>query len=126
MVTKRVQIAVLILFALIILFFTFFGETLYYATKPHVKSTTPNQYTQNGERVITIPKTAYFDGVVFLIEREAGFSVSLNRVYSMEIEIEEDEYNGNNYRIVSGLEARVMIVRSADKPLTDGVFVVIE
>jgi hypothetical protein len=126
MVAKRIQFAVLILFTIVILFFTFFGETLYYATKPHVRITAPTLYTIDGERIVSIPHSAYFDGIVYLIEYEASFSVTLSRVRAVEVEVAEYRTWDNNYIVLSGLEARDTIVRSVDRELKDGEYVVIE
>jgi hypothetical protein len=126
MVAKKMQITVLFLFSFIILFFTFFGETLYYATKPHIKIITVIPYNIDGERFLSVPQSAYFDGIVYLIEYEAGFSVTLSRIRAVEVEVADYSTWDNNYVVTSGLGARDTIVRSAERELRDGQYVVIE
>jgi hypothetical protein len=125
MVIRRIQFAVLVLFAVIILLFTFFGETLYYTTKPYVKITTPTSYTIDGEWLIIIPRTAYLDGVVYLIEYETSLSKTLTRVRAVNVEVTDCNYYESNLVVISGLESGEMIVRSTDRALRDGDFVVI-
>jgi len=127
MVKKKIQFVVLALFTVMIIFFSLFGESLYSATKPKVMVAKPVFYSSADDSFYAIPKSAYIDGNVYLIESEAGFSVTLNRVVAVDVSVEEIEgFYNDMYRVVSGLSGGESIAGSSDKPLKDGMYVVVK
>ncbi len=92
-----------ILFCAIILFFSFFGEKLYYSTKPQVELDRPLRVND----MVLLPGGAVFheaDGdCIYTVEGEQGFSTEILTVTKVRLtrcEPDETGYFGDGYVLV--------------------------
>ena len=124
---KKVVLCLTAVFALTIIFFTFFGESLYYSTKPEVELERATQLDSG----IYLPESAVFeeaDGAyVYTIDSEDGFSTEILTVTRHKlIEYYPDDmgYFEGYVRIVPEEDLWGIFVVSSTKPLCDGARVV--
>ena len=114
-------------FCLTILFFTFFGESLYYSTKPEVELERAMGFGDG----IYLPESAVFeeaDGAyVYTIDSENGFSteiLTVTRHKLIEYYPDDTGYFDGYVVIVPEEDLRGVFVVSSTKPLYDGARVV--
>lgn len=120
---KRAVTAMMILFTAVIVFFSFFGERLYYITKPDavVYRVQRMWMGEDGSRKLMIPKKCVHDGeYVYTVTRTGGFSLIINTVFKKEVDI-IDCADDDDYVIVeSGLNLGDMLVAESSEELQDG------
>ncbi len=118
---KRVVTVLAAFFCGIIVFFTFFGEKLFYSTKPHVEIARPQRIND----LIILPETAVFhdaDGdYIFTITAEEGFSAQLltaTKVRLTRCVPDETGYFGVGYVSVAaeGYSGALTVVRANSEP----------
>lgn len=126
---KKVALCLTAAFALTIIFFTFFGERLYYSTKPAVELDRAFGFGMNGD--LLLPKSAVFeeaDGAyVYTLNREAGFSTEILTVSRHKLtsyQPDESGYFEDYVAIFPEEDIGGMFVISSTKPLCDGIRVV--
>ena len=121
---KKAVTAASVIFCAMIIFFTFFGEKLYYSTKPKVELERPLRMND----MILLPESAIFsepDGdYIFTVESEKGFSAEILTVTKLRLircEPDESGYFGDGYVAVEaeGYSSAPTVVYSS-KPLKDG------
>ena len=121
---KKAVTAASVIFCAMIIFFTFFGEKLYYSTKPKVELERPLRMND----MILLPESAIFsepDGnYIFTVESEEGFSAEILTVTKLRLtrcEPDESGYFGDGYVTVEaeGYSSAPTVVYSS-KPLKDG------
>ena len=100
---KKLVTAASIVFCAIILFFSFFGEKLYYSTKPQVELDRPLRVND----MVLLPEGAVFheaDGdCIYTVESEQGFSteiLTVTRIPLTRCEPDETGYFGDGYVFV--------------------------
>ena len=100
---KKLVTAASIVFCAIILFFSFFGEKLYYSTKPQVELDRPLRVND----MVLLPEGAVFheaDGdCIYTVESEQGFSteiLTVTRIPLTRCEPDETGYFGDGYVLV--------------------------
>ena len=121
---KKAITAISIIFCVIIIFFSFFGEKLYYSTKPKVELDRPLRIND----LILLPESAIFseaDGdYIFTVESEEGFSTEILTVTKVRLtrcEPDETGYFGDGYVMVEAEDySNAPTVIRASKPLKDG------
>lgn len=107
------------LFCAVILFFTFFGEMLFYEAKPQV--TTHTTYTMMSEigEYKPIPKECLVDnGYVYVITYAQGFSAEITSVEKREIVF--TKLDENNIAVTEGLKNGERLVLTTDRSIKDG------
>ena len=114
-------------FSLTIIFFTFFGESIYYSTKPEVELERATQMNDG----IYLPESAIFeesDGAyVYTVDSENGFSteiLTVTRHKLIEYYPDDTGYFEGYFKIVPEEDVRGVFVVSSTKPLYDGARVV--
>ena len=114
-------------FCLTIIFFTFFGENLYYSTKPEVEF---ERATQMNNRIY-LPESAVFeesDGAyVYTLDSENGFSteiLTVTRHKLAEYHTDDSGFFDGYVVIVPEEDIRGVFVVYSTKPLHDGARVV--
>ncbi len=117
---KKVVTIIMCLFCAVIIFFTFFGETLFYKSKPQVTTTTSYTYVMVGEDSYKpIPKSCVFDDkYVYVVTSVQGFSAVIYTVEKREIT--GYELDDESYAVTDGLRNGETIVMETDRPLEDG------
>lgn len=119
---KKAVSIMIILFSAVIVFFSFFGERLYYLTKPKaVTYRVQNIWTdENGNMKLLIPKECVKEGgFVYVVTQTGGFSLTINTVSKKEVDITDSGSDG--YVIVNkGLSLGDMLVVDASEELRDG------
>ena len=125
---KKAVVCLMAAFSLIIVFFTFFGESLYYSTKPEVEL---ERMTMDFNGSMYLPESAVFeeaDGAyVYTVDGERGFSteiLTVTRHKLKEYYPDETGYFDGYVRIVPEEDVRGTFVVSSTKPLCDGARVV--
>lgn len=125
---KKAVVYLMVAFSLVIVFFTFFGESLYYSTKPEVEL---ERMTMDFNGRMYLPESAVFeeaDGVyVYTVDSENGFSteiISVTRHKLIEYGPDETGYFDGYVAIVPEEDIRGVFVISSTKPLYDGARVV--
>lgn len=121
---KKAITAISIIFCVIIIFFSFFGEKLYYSTKPKVELDRPLRIND----LILLPESAIFseaDGdYIFTVESEEGFSTEILTVTKVRLtrcEPDESSYFGDGYVMVEAENySNAPTVVYSSKPLKDG------
>lgn len=123
---KKVVLFLTAVFALAIIFFSFFGESLYYSTKPEVELDRAIQ--MNG---LYLPESTVFeeeDGAyVYTLDSEKGFSteiLTVTRHKLLEYCPDDTGYFDGYVKIVPEEDVRGVFVVSSTKPLYDGARVV--
>lgn len=116
---KRIVTILMLVFCAIILFFTFFGETLFYEAKPQVTThTTYTIMTETGEYK-PIPKECLVDnGYVYVITYTQGFSAEITSVEKREIVF--TELDENNIAVTEGLRNGERLVLTTDRSIENG------
>lgn len=118
---KKLVTILTALFCAVILFFTFFGETLFYEAKPQVTThSVYSMYTPDGGIAPVIPKECLFDGkYIFVVTYTQGFSAE---ICSAEMrEVVTQEYDDGYYLVIEGnLRNGERVIVTADRPLSDG------
>ena len=116
---KRIVTILMLVFCAIILFFTLFGETLFYEAKPQVTThTTYTIMTETGEYK-TIPKECLVDnGYVYVITYTQGFSAEITSVEKREIVF--TELDENNIAVTEGLRNGERLVLTTDRSIENG------
>lgn len=124
---KKVVLCLSIAFCLVIIFFTFFGESLYYSTNPAVEL--DRSFRVNDE--MYLPEGAVFieaDGAyVYTVESQMGFSteiLTVTRHKLISYSYDESGYFNNYVIIVPEESINGLFVVSTNKPLSDGMRVV--
>lgn len=120
---KKVLTALTVLFCAVIVFFTLFGEKLYYITSPAVTLTRVSDgiIDENGNILLTVPKDCIFDdNCVYTISAYPGFSMTIYSVSKQEIEASPNPNDASSVLVTSGLRQGQIIVKSSDKRLADG------
>ena len=117
----------MLVFCLTILFFTFFGESLYYSTKPKVELDRAVGFGDG----LYLPEGAVFeepDGAyVYTADSENGFSteiLTVTRHKLIEYYPDDTGYFDGYVKIVPEEDVRGVFVVSSTKPLRDGAMVV--
>ncbi len=117
---KKIELIILSLFSLIILFFSIFGEDLYYSTKPNVKLTRIVRRIEDNNSFLIIPKDAYFDGYIFTIESESGFSTTHYTAKAIPVQVEQIDSDLDFLKLISGAEIGTTIIACSDRHINDG------
>lgn len=124
---KKVVVCLMVAFSLVVVFFTFFGESLYYSTKPEVEL--DRAFGMNDGQYL--PESAVFeeaDGAyVYTLDSENGFSTEILTVARHKlIEYYPDDtgYFDGYVVIVPEEDVRGAFVVYSSKPLHDGARVV--
>ena len=121
---KKTVTVIMILFSAVIVFFSVYGEALYYSTKPDVTVyRAQNVWTdENGKIKLIIPKSCIVDGeYVYTISQTQGFSLIISTLCKKEIEVSEYEPNELMVIVENGLEMGTLIVLDAEGDLSDGI-----
>lgn len=125
---KKAVLCLTVVFCLTILFFTFFGESLYYSTKPEVEL---ERMTMDFNGSMYLPESAVFeeaDGAyVYTVDSKEGFSteiLTVTRHRLIEYSPDETGYFDGYVRIIPEEDVRGVFVVSSTKPLCDGARVV--
>ena len=125
---KKAVVCLMAVFALTIVFFTFFGESLYYSTKPEVEC---ERMTMDFNGMMYLPESAVFeetDGAyVYTVDGKNGFSteiLTVTRHKLIEYRPDETGYFDGYVVIVPEEDIRGTFVVSSTKPLYDGARVV--
>ena len=125
---KIVVLCLTAFFCLTIIFFTFFGERLYYSTKPEVEL---ERMTMDFNGSMYLPESAVFeeaDGAyVYTVDSENGFSteiLTVTRHKLIEYYPDETGYFDGYVAIVPEEDVRGVFVVSSTKPLHNGARVV--
>lgn len=116
---KRIVTILMLVFCAIILFFTLFGETLFYEAKPQVTThTTYTIMTETGEYK-PIPKECLVgNGYVYVITYTQGFSAEITSVEKREIVF--TELYENNIAVTEGLRNGERLVLTTDRSIENG------
>lgn len=118
---KKAVTVLMIIFCVIILFFTFFGETLFYKCKPQVESTGA-VYTvslSGSDRYMPVPTECLADGkYVYVINLTPGFSADIAYVERREIVF--DELDKAYIAVTDGIRNGERLVLKTDRPIKDG------
>lgn len=126
---KKVLLALTVLFCAVIVFFTLFGEKLYYATTPTVTLTrvSNEMIDENGYVFLVIPKSCIFENkYIYGLSSYPGFSMTLYSVNRQEIEVFPNPNDDSTVLVRSGLKQNQIIVIGANKELSDGEHVVLK
>lgn len=119
---KKTVAVMTTLFSAIIIFFSVYGETLYYATKPDVAVyRVQNVWTdENGVMKPMIPKECLYESeYVYIVTQTSGFSLTINTISKKEVYITDADTE--DYVIVDrGLSYGDMIVLKSSEELRDG------
>ena len=125
---KKIVLFLSVVFCLTIIFFTFFGESLYYSTKPEVELERATMWFNDG---LYLPESAVFeetDGAyVYTVDSENGFSteiLTVTRHKLIEYLFDDTGYFDGYVKIVPEEDVRGTFVVSSTKPLCDGARVV--
>ena len=120
---RKAAIVFSALFWLIIIFFTFFGSTLYDITKPSVYAEFPTE--MNGR--LYLPKSAIFEEnggfYVYALSAETGFSreiYSVTRHAVSDIQPDDTGYFSGYVRVETYDRVGGAVVMKLTKPLYDG------
>ena len=124
---KKVVLCLMAFFCLTIIFFTAFGESLYYSTKPEVELEWAIQMNDG----IYLPESAVFeeaDGAyIYTLDSENGFSteiLTVTRHKVIEYLPDDTGYFAGYVKIIPEEDVRGVFVVSSTKPLHDGARVV--
>ena len=125
---KKILTASIILFCAVILFFSLFGEKLYYSTKPVITLCRADGIIDgDGNIKIVIPKSCVFEGkYVYGISSYPGFSLTIYSVVRQEAKTEPNPEDESTVIVNSGVRQGQILVKSASKKLTDGAQVVLK
>lgn len=107
------------LFCAVILFFTFFGETLFYKAKPQV--TTAYTYTvmaEDGEYKPLPAECVTPDGCVYVVNVTSGFSAQIATAEKREIDYRQ--FDDETVAVTFGLRNGEKVILSSDRPFSDG------
>lgn len=123
---KKIYIALISLFWAVIFFFTFFGEKLYMSTNPNVTVTAANtMQVINDETFVLIPSSCLFDeNYVYVVTTQKGFSIDISTIEKREVATKPSEID-NRLLVIEGISRGEVIVSKSDRPLADGMRVVI-
>lgn len=123
---KKIYIALISLFWAVIIFFTFFGEKLYMSTNPNVTVTAANtMQVINDETFVLIPSSCLFDeNYVYVVTTQKGFSIDISTIEKREVATKPSEID-NRLLVIEGISRGEVIVSKSDRPLADGMRVVI-
>ncbi len=123
---KKIYIALISLFWAVIIFFTFFGEKLYMSTNPNVTVTAANtMQVINDETFVLIPSSCLFDeNYVYVVTTQKGFSIDISTIEKREVATKPSEID-NRLLVTEGILRGEVIVSKSDRPLADGMRVVI-
>lgn len=116
---KKVVTIVMALFCAVILFFTFFGETLFYKAKPQV--TIAYTYTvmaEDGEYKPLPAECVTSDGCVYVVNLTSGFSAQIATAEKREIAYWQ--LDDETVAVTFGLRNGEKIVVSSDRAFSDG------
>lgn len=109
------------LFCAVILFFTFFGEMLFYEAKPQVTThSVYSMYTPDGNTAPIIPKECLINGkFIYVVTYTQGFSAE---ICSAEMrEVVTQEYDDGYLLVIEGdLRNGEKVIVTADRPFSDG------
>lgn len=124
---KKVVLCLMAFFCLTIIFFTAFGESLYYSTKPEVEL----ERAMGFGDWLYLPESAVFeeeDGAyVYTVDSERGFSteiLTVTRHKLIEYLPDDTGYFDGYVKIVPEEDVRGVFIVSSTKPLYDGARVV--
>ena len=109
------------LFCAVILFFTFFGETLFYDAKPQVNThSVYSMYTPDGGIAPVIPKECLADGkYIYVVTYTQGFSAEIASAEMREVTTQE--YDDAYLLVIEGdLRNGEQVITASDRPLSDG------
>ena len=125
---KKVILCLSAVFCLTIIFFTLFGESLYYSTKPEVEL---ERMTMDFNGSMYLPESAVFeeeDGAyVYTVDSENGFSteiLTVTRHKLIDYYPDDTGYFDGYVVIVPEEDVRGVFVVYSSKPLYDGARVV--
>jgi hypothetical protein len=122
---RRLSLAFFILFILILVFFTFFGNMIYDKITPGVSSfSASSSYQVNETTYIRIPREAVADGgVIYEIVSERAFSREIFTLRTLKIEYTETLFDwdeGDAVYVYKGLSSGTRVLRTPDSSLGDG------
>lgn len=124
---KKAVLCLMAVFSLTIIFFTFFGESLYYSTKAEVELDMAFGFGDG----LYLPESAVFeesDGAyVYTIDSENGFSteiLTVTRHKLIEYYPDDTGYFDGYVKIIPEEDLRGVFVVFSSKPLYDGARVV--
>ena len=125
---KKALTASVVVFCAVILFFSLFGEKLYYSTKPAVTlCRAEGVIGDDGNILIVIPKSCVFEEkYVYGISAYPGFSMTIYSVVRQEAVTEPNPDDESTVIVKSGVRQGQILVKSASKRLTDGAQVVLK
>lgn len=118
---KKLVTILMALFCAIILFFTFFGETLFYEAKPQVTThSVYSMYTPDGNTAPIIPKECLIDGkFIYVVTYTQGFSAEI--CFAEMREVVTQEYDDGYLLVIEGdLHNGEKVIVTADRPCSDG------
>lgn len=118
---KRIITIIMALFCAVILFFTFFGETIFYDAKPQVTvHSVYSMHLEDGSSAPMIPKECLVDGkYIYVVSFTQGFSALICTVEMREVVTQE--YDDLYLFVVKGyLRNGEKVVSSTDRELSDG------
>lgn len=118
---KRIITILMALFCAVILFFTFFGEMLFYEAKPQVVThSVYSMYTPDGNTAPIIPKECLIDGnYIFVVTYTQGFSAQICSAEMREVTVKE--YDDEYLLVTEGnLRNGEHVIVTADRPFEDG------
>ena len=116
---KKAVTVLAIFFCTVILFFTFFGETLFYESKPQVTTQTTYTVMNESGQFKPLPKECLVDGgYVYVVTYTQGFSAEITIAEKREIkyiDLSETEIG-----VTEGLRNGEHIIISSDREFKDG------
>lgn len=118
---KKLVTILMALFCAIILFFTFFGEMLFYEAKPQVTThSVYSMYTADGNIAPIIPKECLIDGkYIYVVTYTQGFSAEI--CFAEMREVVTQEYDEGYYLVIEGnLRNGEKVIVTADRPFENG------
>lgn len=118
---KKLVTILMVLFCAVILFFTFFGETLFYEAKPQVTThSVYSMYASDGNTAPIIPKECLIDGkYIFVVTYTQGFSAQI--CFAEMREVVTREYDEGYFLVAEGnLRNGERVIVTTDRPFSDG------
>ncbi|MBQ8624072.1 MAG: hypothetical protein IJ424_06875 [Oscillospiraceae bacterium] len=118
---KKLVTILMALFCAVILFFTFFGETLFYEAKPQVTThSVYSMFTADGNTAPIIPKESLVDGeYIYVVTYIQGFSAEISSAEMREVTTQE--YDDTYLLVIEGdLRNGEKVIITSDRPFNDG------
>lgn len=118
---KKLVTILMALFCAVILFFTFFGETLFYEAKPQVTThSVYSMFTEDGKVAPLIPKECLIDDrYIFVVTYTQGFSAEICSAQMREVVTQE--YDDGYLLVIEGdLRNGERVIITSDRSYQDG------